>query len=397
MFDLALTRAEWNAYLAAIRSGPRIRLEIRIRNRNEEPIAALTAPANRVISGAVQMDARGAVSRLLDLTVLDERGRIRFEGNSPAKAALYADRFISVRHEVWVPDVIEDWVSCPVFWGPITGFERRDGQVAIEAQGKESLMQAPHYATNGYTLGKRMRLDDAIRRVGARAGESRFALPDLPERLHHARPVGARSEPWKVLAGGEVDAKGDRVRGLVEKAPGNRRPYYNGRGQLTVRRVNRQPAFTFREGRDLIGAEPNILYDFQEFRNCVVVRGGKPKGKPPAHGRAMLQAGHPLSPQSLGRNGQPRFLTEFIDAEGLKKDEECERRAHEVLDRLSSAGVNPEFECLPYPFLEEDDRVRLDTSEGALSFGLRRFTLPLTTGPMLIGSNRKTQRFRRRG
>lgn len=391
----ALNRHQRDAYADALRTSHRIRVDLTVRDRDEKPVGSLSAPINRMLSGSVDVDATADITRSLHLTVIDPERKLRFEANSPAHGALYADRFLSARYEVLV-EPIEAWVSVPVFWGPISKYERSGGEVTLEAQDKESLLLAPHYATHGYTIPKRTRLDDAIERVARRAGERRFALPRLDHRLARPRPVTARQEPWKVLAGGAENREGRRIAGLVEKAPGNRHVYYNPRGRLAVRRVAKRPSWTFAHGRDLI-SHPQVRHDTGEVINCVVVTGAKPKGKPPAHGRAVLPARHPLSPAKLAWNGVPRERTAFVDTE-LKTDRACRQRAAEVLDRLAAGGVEATFECLPVPHLEPWDRVRVVTPEMHFSFHLRKFTLPLTAADpaMSIGFNRAVKQWKRR-
>jgi hypothetical protein len=390
----ALTRGQRIAYLDALTTSHRIRLDLKLRNRNEEPIRSLTAPVSRVLSGSVQVDTTADVSRSLDLTVLDPNDRMRFEADSPAEGAVFADRFVSVRYEVLV-EALDAWVSVPVFWGVLTGYSRNGAEVTLEAQGKERLLLAPHYATQSYTLGKRMRLDDAIRRVATRAGEERFDLPDLDHRLQTRRAVTAQDEPWKVLSGGMENREGRPIPGIVERAPGDRRPYYSPTGRLTVRKLRRKPTYTFAEGINLL-SRPQVTYDATEFINTVHVKGAAPKGKPAAYGRANLPANHPLSANKLSRNGEPRHMTYFVETE-LKTDDECRERAKQILERLAVAGVEASFDCLPAPHLLEDEFVRLRTDAYDFSFRLKQFTIPLTaTDPMTVGANRPTRKWRRK-
>lgn len=389
----ALTRGQRIAYLDALTTSHRIRLDLKLRNRNEEPIRSLTAPISRVLSGAVNVDSTADVSRWLDLTVLDPNDRMRFEADSPADGAVFADRFLSARQEILV-EALDAWVSVPVFWGVLTGYSRNGAEVALEAQGKERLLMAPHYATQSYTLGKRMRLDDAIRRVATRAGEGRFDLPDLDHRLQNRRAVTAQDEPWKVLSGGMENREGKRIPGIVERAPGDRRPYYSPTGRLTVRKLRRKPTYTFAEGLNLL-SRPQVSYDATEFINTVHVKGAAPKGKPAAYGRAVLPANHPLSPNKLARNGKPRHMTYFVETE-LKTDQECRERAKQTLERMAAAGVEASFDALPAPHLLEDEVVRLRTDAYDFAFRLKRFTIPLSaTDSMSVGANRPTQKWRR--
>src|SRR6185295_10854182 len=182
MLHLALSPDEYDAYLDALTDSHQIRVDVRIHDANEKEISSLTAPESRIVSGAVQVDATASITRSLSLEMVDPNRTLKFEANSPARGALFADRFISARYQVRV-EALEAWVTIPVFWGPVSSYERAGSAVSIEAQGKESLMLEPHFAHQGYTIQAGTRLDDAIRRVADKCGERRYDLPDLPHRL----------------------------------------------------------------------------------------------------------------------------------------------------------------------------------------------------------------------
>jgi hypothetical protein len=124
----------------------------------------------------------------------------------------------------------------------------------------------------------------------------------------------------------------------------------------------------------------------------VVVEGGRRKKRKKARARVALPPNHPLSPQSLARNGEPREITEFIDREGLKTDQACRRFGEKELDRLSREGVSAAFNSLPVPHLEEDDQVSIRTSEGAIPFPLEQMTIPLTAADSMAVNGMKVVR-----
>lgn len=399
MIDLSLTAAERRAYEATLTRSHRIRTTLGLLNRNEEPLGAV---GGRLASGSVTIDATQDVTRSLDIEIVDPNHAIRFEPESPNAGALYVDRFITATYGVYVPDLVAQeydlalgfWVDAPVFWGPVTYFERTGAVARVEAQGKERLMLDPHYAARGYTVRKRTRVDDAIRRVAGRAGETRFALPDLSQRLKRSRVVGSASEPWKVIKGGEENAKGKLLSGLIDRAGGDRDVGYDGLGRLVAPGRGTSSVFTFTDGEDghLVGP-PTIRYDVETFRNTVILRGGRRKKRKRAGARVSLPAAHPLSPQSLSRNGAPRYLVEHVDVEGLKTDAGCKRRARQILDRVASQGVEAAFNSLPVPHLEERDQVTLKTSEFAISFPISSMTIPLiATDSMAVGATKPVNR-----
>lgn len=396
MLSLPLTPAERNAFEAALRTSHRMRVKLELFDRNEESMGAL---GGKITAGAVQVASKDEVRRSLRITLLDERRTIRFEPDSPSEGSVHADNFISAKYGVGVPDTVARdfgleafWVDVPVFFGGVTLFEREGPVAEVECQGKEALMLPPHYVGRGYTIGKGTRTDDAIRKVGAHAGETRFDLPDMPKRLNRSRGVGPKSSGWKVIRGGEETAKGKQLPGLIASGGADMEPYYNARGQLTARRRGGSSRFTFREGVHIEG-EPRLIYDIAEFRNTVDIAGGKKKGKPRAHARVSLPDSHPLSPKSLARNGEPRFIIEWLDIDGLKTDGECERRAKSELTRLSREGVSAAFDSLVIPHLEEDDEITLEVADYSVSFPLEAMTIPLTaTETMAVNATKRVNR-----
>src|SRR5690606_35115590 len=108
-------------------------ITVTIRNRNEEAQEAIRV-SSRLVAGEVMGDVSQDVTRSLSLGLVDPEGKLRFEGRSPARGAVFADRFVSVEYGVFVPE-LDEWVDVPVFWGPVTDFSRSGHLVTIEAQG----------------------------------------------------------------------------------------------------------------------------------------------------------------------------------------------------------------------------------------------------------------------
>lgn len=400
MIDLALTPAEREAYEAALGAGigvgRRSRARLEVFDRDENSLGAL---GGRLTGGAVQVDSKAETRRSLRIALVDERRLLRFEPDSPTGGSVYADNFIAASRGAYIPrDIAREfelepfWVDVPVFYGPVTLFERQGAEAVLEAKGKESLGLAPHYAGRSFPVRKGTRTDDAIKLAARRMGETKFLLPDMPHRVKRTRSVGPKSELWKVIRGGEETAKGKQLPGLIASGGADMEPYYNARGQLTARRRGGSSRFTFREGVHIEG-EPRLIYDIAEFRNTVDIAGGKKKGKPRAHARVSLPDSHPLSPKSLARNGEPRFIIEWLDIDGLKTDGECERRAKSELTRLSREGVSAAFDSLVIPHLEEDDEITLEVADYSVSFPLEAMTIPLTaTETMAVNATKRVNR-----
>lgn len=427
MIDLPLNHDEWDWYLDALSTSGIVDTRFTLYDQNEDPLGSLK---HRVLDGSVNVDLSADVTRSLDLTLLDPHDQLRFEANSPSHAAIFADRYIGVHWGIYVAQM-DDFVYCPVFRGPVTEFSRDGMEVSIECQGKETLMLEPHFATQGYTLKKRQRLDDAIEEVANKVGERRVHLPDLPHRLHKEHTVEPEAEPWLIIAGGKhvtgltvvqkTHGKHDNGNGkgggkhgqklktqnapaLIRLAPGNRRLYYDTRGRITQRHDNDEVQFVFRDGVKAQGhgrgptilSRPRVTYDELEFINTVVVRGGTPKGKKQIVAVEHLHDAHPLSPSNLAKNGHPRYYTLFVDADNLKTWAECKDRARDELRKHKDSGVTVEFESLPIPFLEEGDMVRATAKSFHYDFPINQFTLPLgASDPMTVGYTTKTSKYAR--
>lgn len=393
MLDLSLSKAEERSFLRALIASHRIRIEVDLADSDETVIDSLTSPRSHVLDGGVQVDSTADVTRSLSLTLLDPKRKLGLIPDSPAQGGLYVDRFIRVRYCVWVAE-LDGWVEVPVFFGPLATFQHSGPVIELTAVGKEALMLAPHYAVQGYSLAKGERLDNAMKRVGKKAGERRFSIPKIDTKLDKARTVEERAEPWRVLKGGEEDSNGKGVSGLVEMGKAERQLFYNGAGRMCVRRRNREPTYTLRVGR--FSEWPSHNFDMTEVRNYIGVSGEKAKGgKGAIEGHAELPPKHPLSPRALGRNGEKRYLAEFIDT-ALKKSEECDERAADVIDARVKAGLNVDVSCLPIPHLEESDTLRLRTDDYSLDFTADQFSIPLGAGLMSIGANKRVNLKRRR-
>lgn len=403
MYQLPISDAQRLALIATLRTSHRRRVQVRIHNRGEKVIEQLDVPASQMLTGSVTVDAQADITRSLAMTFIDPQQRLGFDAGSPARGGLFADNLVSVEYGVLVPSV--GWIDIPVFWGPVTSFERDRAQVTIEAQGKEALALDPHFTTQGYTIKKGRRVDNAIRDVMDRTGETRYDLPDMPQRLPRSRAVEPEDEPWDVVkfgweAGTRVwhgkGKKRHRERTTVEyngliAIAGNMRAYYNGAGRLCVRRRSTTNVLVLQSGRDLV-TPPVVKFDALAARNHVVVTGAKVTvGKRHVQRRASatLPPANPLSPYALARNGKLRYMTEFLAVDGLKTHQACVDRARRVLAEKSADGLDLAFDCLPFPMLEEHDMVRVITDAYTIDIPLRQFTIPLAPGePMTVGYTR---------
>jgi hypothetical protein len=394
LYNLGLSKTNKALFEAALVSSGKRRITITIRDHDEKKIADLTAPA--VIEGAVQVDATASVTRSLSLTCLDPNHKLQFDYNSPASGALDADNFVSVEYGVYITST-DSWVDVPVFWGPLTDFQREGAEVTIEAQGKETLGLDPHLVRNGYTIHRGTTVANAIKNVMNRLGETRYNLETVSGRLHKHRAVIPGESPWAVVAGGGgLDSTGNPTPPLVSKVNGHAMLFYNGIGRLSHRTRNQNTAWVFTT--DQLVSQAGFHFDILNVRNHVEVKGGTPKkSKKHFRGHATLPDIHPLSPYALRRNGQSRYMVEFFESDSLKSDADCRTQAELILAAHSTEGVEASFECLPIPHLEEYDHVTLNGPGYSMSFPLQTFTIPLTTdASMSVGASKAVRPRRRR-
>ena len=218
MYNLGLASANKTNFEAALKRSGKRRITITIRDHDEKKLTDLQAP--QVLDGSVQVDATAAITRSLSLTCLDPNHKLQFDANSPAQGALYADNFVSVEYGVYVKET-DTWVDVPVFWGPISKFNRKGAEVTIEGMGKESLGLDPHLIRSGYTIPKGTSVANAVRNVMDRLGETRYNLEGVSGKLHKHRATIPGEQPWQIVAGGASDSGGSAKPSLVSKMGGH--------------------------------------------------------------------------------------------------------------------------------------------------------------------------------
>jgi len=373
MIELGLRAAQVAKVLDALGETHKTRVRVEIRDRDEKVVGSLTAPSQDVRSGEVQIDTSADVTRQLSLIVLDPSRKLKLVPNSPAEAAIFADNFVSVRRGIFV-EALDDWVDIPVFWGPVTRLERAGEEVRVEALGKESLLREPHLIWKTMRFRKGHKIVNAIREVLEACGETRFALPNLSGTLHHHVSIAKHQQAWNV------------VNRFAESL--DRQIFYDGLGRARLRRVpQNNVSYVFKVGQTVV-SEPQFTYDVSSVRNVVQVIGAKRQGKHPHHIHHIAKAAkhHPLSGQSLARNGKPRWMVEIVENEHIKRGPRAKRIAERMLQHLLAIEVTADFDALPVPMVEERDLLAVRGDDWRVEFHLTKATIPLgPEAPMSIG------------
>lgn len=382
MIALGLTSSERRDYINALPDTRPLYVSAYLLDRNEDFRGSLNG---MVLDGAVAIDADADVTRSIEIDLLDPKHRLQLSLNSPRRSAVAPGMFLRVIRHDYVA-ALDDYVDCPVFWGPITRFER-DGAVArVEAVGKESLNLEPRVMWEGFTIRKGTKVVKAIEKVLRKAGERRFNLPDYgTRRLPKDLSVTRHDEGWRV------------AKRLARSI--NRQIFYDGRGKVTLRRIPSHPVFKFyalkRPGYPdpVVLSEPKLTYDFfSDMRNTIEVLGQEPSGdqRRPRY-VATPSSRHRLSPSSLSFNGEPGYIVETVENDKIRRTSQAEDLAKSLLKRRLKIGTQLDFESLPVPCLEEMDLARLILADTALNFRMRQFTIPLGLETMSVGSLKRSK------
>lgn len=342
-----------------------------------------------VLDGSVNVDGTADITRSATLTLLDPDHHLAFDSDSPADGALYADRMVRIVYGVRAPGTA--WIDVPIFTGPVTKFSRDGVEVTVEAQGKEALAKGSAWAARTFKKGALK--TDVIHDIMADQGERSFDLMHSGQKLPTDRSLVADSVPWDLAT-------------EVAKSMGAQL-FYDGSGRLVLRDQPGTPVFTFADGTGgTIVSTPKVEFSIDDVRNAVRVTGKAPKGKKgtkePKHppkivGKAVAPSDHPLSPARLGRNGQPRYIAEFVDAPAAGTNAQAAKVAKARLAQLLDELVTVTFDALVVPHLDPGDVIAVRTSEFAARQRLSSFSLPLAVdGTMSVGYNRRTKVKRRR-
>jgi hypothetical protein len=380
-----INSASYLAYVAALSDDDVLRrFHVEILDRNEKEVGELTLNDEVfVLDGSVQIDATAAVTRQLNLLLLDPKRRVFFDPDVPSAKALFMDRFIRVYHELWV-DELGKWIKCPIFTGPITKLDQDGMYISVEAMGKESLLLAPALHWRTRTFKKNMKVRTIIRTLLQDRGEAKMDLPEFTKRLRKPLSVLPTQETWKV------------INKLAKSA--NMHCFYDGAGVFRMRRKPTNVIYVFRRGVDIL-TDPSQPYDFTAIRNTIQVRGPKPEQKNQRQiiETVRLAPTHPMSPQSLMRNGKGRFLVSILQQDHLRKRVRAKEIGRRELRNSTDFAVDLTFDSLVVPFFDELDVAAAVTLFGRMRFAMKKWTIPMSpaTG-MSVGFNKRPKMMKRR-
>ncbi|WP_109507362.1 hypothetical protein [Nocardioides speluncae] len=360
MRRLGLNAAELRLYHQTLRSTHWRRREVVITNLNGIVQRELTP---RILDGQVMVDSTAEVTRILDLRFLDPGRTLGFEPDSPSEASMHRSRAISVIDSVLVPE-LDAWIDCPVFYGPIWDFDRQGPVVSVVAHGWDR--QALGQQWSPRTFPKKMRKTSVIRALLAGVGETRLGgVPDLPITMPNRLTIGRMDSPLP------------KAKNLARSM--DRHLFYDGAGVPQLRGYSGRPVFTF--GDRMLLDEPLIHRSTQGY-NAWEVLGAKPKGsKIRVRGQAYLPEAHPMSRQSLARNGALHTIARREENDQIKTRAEAEKKALRLRDDQARTITEYTVDVIPVPHLDEGDMVAVDCADGRFLLRMQKWAYPLAGAP----------------
>ena len=338
-----------------------------------------------LVDGQVEIDTTADVTRTATCTILDPDARAGLDSAKVTDTSVRIDRFLRLRRDYWLPSA-QEWVSVPLFTGPISGVERSGDTITVAAQGKESLALGPVWTPLSW--GKTTRRVQVIEDLMAKgAGEWAFSLPpgwrqQLGKTKNVPRVIGDEQfTPWK--------------QATWMASSMSAQLFYDARGELRLRKRPVQSAWTFTASE--IAGRVQVQERTKDIINQVIVTGGIPKGgKKPITWSEPLPDYHPWSPWALGRRGVPRRLIEEIEDETLVTRKAAVAAAKRRLREHATTTADITFDALPMPLLEPHDLYRVDAGDVAQSSRLTRATVPVHGDLMSVGAVRVYRPARRR-
>lgn len=354
MFPLGLNAAEQKKFHDLLQSTHILEVLVQIMDLDHTNLSSV---GNRLLDGQRTLDAASAITRSLDLDLLDPDGALHLDRNSPSDGALFADRMIRVVYRVESPDGSRRY-DTPLFTGPITRLDRNGALVEIECMGKEIRGLQPTW--RGKTYRKGTKVTSVIRSILRDImGETEMVIPDLDRTLPKKVNVGGDKLPWQVAK--------KLARGLGFLL------FYDGNGVARMRRMDSSPVFSFTEDRAVL-TQPEVGYDMDGVINCVEVWGKVPKkgqrrrGKKRPHARIVSRRNYSFSPKNLGRKDKsgkvtPLYLPLEIEDDSVRTSRAARKLAKEELKRGESQNVRVAYDAIVVPHLEELDVIRTETQK----------------------------------
>jgi hypothetical protein len=375
------TEVPADVYYDALTHTHQRRVRVRVMDLDHGRIAWLPD----LLDGQMTIDTSNReVSRVANVTLFDPAQSIGWEPNTPAALPGHLRQMIQILDERAIPGY--GWVSCPVFTGPISEFDRSGSEVRLAAEGKDRLALSSFGRSHVWKKGRKV--TTVIREILELGGEkpTRIHLPELANTLARDFNVSRTDRPL-------VEAR------KLARSLNDRIIFYDGRGHA-VMRVKSTTAVGPRLDEDWLMGPVRIDRRKLEFRNGWIINGPRPGGnKPrPTSGLVGLPKNNDFSAYSLRRNGKWRWLIHEEEQANVKTNAKAHEIAARMRDERIKFAADVGVDILPLPNIEEFDYLRaVDPLTGAVLVRVLQATIPLVGGAQTIGAvNRITRKTNRR-
>lgn len=369
-----LNSSDFAAYVAHLRS-PSIGVETHAQLLAMD--GTVLESMGQVTGGQLNVDTSDLTrpTRTATLILSDPGHTMSWDSNSPASSAASVDRMIRVQHVTYVP-ALGYRVRCNLITGPIRGWSRTGTDVTMTINGRDDLMLGQAWRTRTYRKGeyKTTALRDLFQFYG---GVMASGIPSLPARLPSNVSLGRTSVPMAT------------ARSIADSL--NRHVLFDGTGLPALRPHATTPVLTLWQG-DRDGHRSDIIGDTQAtyalasgWFNVAQVTGATPKIQAVAY-PPLTDALHPKNMNSGGA-WTVQLYTETNTK--LRSVAEAQARANQLIRQqlLQTAQVTAISKV--FPFLEEDDFVRIATQHGNLDMVLSKYSIDFAGTGMSLGWNKR--------
>lgn len=378
VIDLGLS-GNWQEELETVLvNNHRIEITLQLMNLSHVYLADVS---HMLIGGQVDIDAAATEStRSATLELLDPHKRLKLDSEAPEDGSIYYTRMFRIIYSV-ISVGGDKRFDIPIFCGPISKVERNGIVLSVSCLGKEKLSMSSVWRTRTY--GTKAKKSYVMKNIMTELGGEKASKVIIPEGMKGTLPrklkIDSEKSAWPV------------AQSIARSIP-NGFMFYDGRGNCYFRRKTNRIAYVFRQKGALL-SEPTVSFDAENVINAVNLIGGRvgPKGdKRTIRHRAVAPKKHPLSPWSMGRFGNPRYLPMVIQDDKIKSNKEARRVSRQALKRKLEEQIDVAFDSLPMPHLEEYDMCKVESDQYTGKFRLMKMSIPLTAnGRASIGYLRK--------
>lgn len=370
MWNTGLTAQQLGWYHKALASSHIVYFRVSIIDLEHRPVMTVT---DRVMDGSVSVDYDGdGATRTLDIVMLDLNRDLGFDTTDVVDGVWFFDRMIQVWAEVYVPE-LGRYVEAPIFTGPVRKFKRRGPLVTFKCLGKDIFARQ---SWPRFNLPKGTNRVDAIKMVLREMGETKFRFEATTTNvLASDKTIDRNMEvsPWgwcRTIAGG----MGMRL-------------FYAGDGYATLRRVDNNPLFVFRDrdGGHLL-TDPDTDGNYERIANVVRAEGMTNEAGNNPYYEEVVSESSAIHPSRLRRGGKPFYMGAVIIRESIFTEADAKSVAKAELEDRQRAAYTIGFDALPIYTLEESDMIAVEADGFLTSAPANRFTLDFKPDqPMSVG------------